>query len=43
MAFKDKYSFKDEEGKVKITAEAFAVGEMLEKLFNILSKMARLK
>lgn len=32
MAFKDKYSDKEEGGKKKITIEAFAIGELLEQV-----------
>jgi len=44
MNFKDKYSIKDEEGKVKITNEAFAVGELLQEIIYKLNQaIARLK
>ena len=32
MNFKDKYTIKDEEGKVKITNDAYAIGDMIEAL-----------
>ena len=44
MNFKDKYSTKDEEGKIKITSEAYAVGEMLQEVVLKLNQaIARLK
>ena len=39
MDFKEKYSTKTEQGKITITSEAYAIGEMLEKLSNILRKL----
>jgi len=41
MKFEDKYSTEDKEGKIKITTDAFAIGEMLEKLIIKLGMLIR--
>ena len=39
MEFKDKYSTEDEKDKIKISKEAFAVGEMLQELSDKLERL----
>jgi len=42
MSFKEKYSTKEEKDKIKITNEAYAVGEMLEELAIMAEKIRRI-
>ena len=43
MNFKDKYSTKDEIGKVKITTEAYAIGEMIQELIYKINQVISLR
>ena len=43
MNFKEKYSIKDEQGKIKITNEAFAIGDMIELLIKKINQAISLK
>lgn len=41
MDFKEKYTIKDEPEKVKITPEAFALGDIIQELINKLEQIRR--
>lgn len=39
MKFKEKYSTETEVGKIKVTVEAFAIGELLEEVADALVRL----
>lgn len=39
MKFEEKYSTKIEANKEQITSDAFAIGELLERLINVIEKL----